>query len=195
MRAWSLRDLRYKQYFSPIRLQPKRLESRIWVAVTGLQFNNSLCGVCCLPLCENPGFSFGPGTKRQHTRKAQSSINWAELIRWSLWGLRISNLQIFLPSLICFPETTHCFSQPLFSYRKSGLAGCTCSEMKKAAMETMEKSLRNRRRLWSRPVQTTQGDMLMQTAWACRHLLLAAASISVIHFPSGLNACLCLKSL
>lgn len=149
MRAWSLRDLCYKQYFNPIRLQPKCLESRIWVAVTGLYFNNSLCGVCCLLVCENPGFNFGPGTKRQHTRKAQSSNNWAELIRWSLWGLRISNLQIFLPSLICFPATTHCFPQPLFSYRKSGLTERTCRELKKAAMETLEKSLRNRHQLWS----------------------------------------------
>lgn len=46
MRAWSLRDLCYKQYINPIKLQPKCLESRIWVAVTGLYFNNSLCGVC-----------------------------------------------------------------------------------------------------------------------------------------------------
>lgn len=160
MRAWSLRDLCYKQYFNPIKLQPKCLQGRIWVAVTGLYFSSSLCGACCLPVCENPGFSFGPDTKRQHTRKAQSSINWAELIRWSLWGLHISNLQIFLPSLICFPATTHCFSQPLFSYRKSGLAGHTCRELKKAAMETLKKSLRNRRWLWSQPVQTTQGDML-----------------------------------
>lgn len=36
--------------------------------------------------------------------------------------------------------------------------------------------------------------MLKQTARARRHLPLAAASISVIHFPLGLDACLGLES-
>lgn len=151
--------------------------------------------VWCVLLCENPGFRFGPGTKRQHTRKKCGPSNKrAEWIRWSLRGLRISNLQIFLPSLICFPATTHCFSQPLFSCRKSGLAGRTCRELKKAAMETLQKSLRNRRRLWSQPVQTTQGDIAQADssgsqafAFGCR--------FNICHsFSLGVNACLGLES-